>query len=254
MLPSQASPHPATPARALGPHTAPAPNHEPHKHPFITLIPPPSYIPPLASIFSIVPLNLAEWGLVLAFALPVILIDEVLKYLGQHPGGPLVAREGGGLLLPARALRVCGARSGPAPAVHSGERGGVRHSCSSRRRTSTDFALCLTPNTLTPSPMPPPPQPPCRPQLFWRAEDSGGCSSGARHGQRRGQAAPQAGVTNPPAPRRCRGVSNSCVAYRSVPASAGRATSCMACGHAALCELARSQARGPPARPLCPGC
>jgi Ca2+-transporting ATPase len=31
-----------------------------------------------------VPLTLSEWGLVMAFALPVILIDEVLKFLGRN--------------------------------------------------------------------------------------------------------------------------------------------------------------------------
>ena len=30
------------------------------------------------------PLSLNEWLLVLLFALPVILIDEVLKFLGRH--------------------------------------------------------------------------------------------------------------------------------------------------------------------------
>jgi hypothetical protein len=35
-------------------------------------------------VFSIVPLSLNEWLLVLLFALPVILIDEVLKFLGRH--------------------------------------------------------------------------------------------------------------------------------------------------------------------------
>jgi Ca2+-transporting ATPase len=35
-------------------------------------------------VFSIVPLSLEEWGLVLLFALPVILIDEVLKFLGRN--------------------------------------------------------------------------------------------------------------------------------------------------------------------------
>lgn len=42
------------------------------------------YIPPLADTFSIVPLSLAEWGLVLMFALPVIFIDEVLKAVGRN--------------------------------------------------------------------------------------------------------------------------------------------------------------------------
>lgn len=38
----------------------------------------------LADIFSIVPLTAAEWGLVVAFAAPVILIDELLKLLGRN--------------------------------------------------------------------------------------------------------------------------------------------------------------------------
>eukprot|EP00803_Ostreobium_quekettii_P008366 evm.model.scf_1396EXC.4 EVM.evm.TU.scf_1396EXC.4 scf_1396EXC:22768-35223(-) len=42
------------------------------------------YVPWLAAIFSIVPLSVNEWMLVLLFALPVILIDEVLKYVGRQ--------------------------------------------------------------------------------------------------------------------------------------------------------------------------
>ena len=41
------------------------------------------YVPVLADIFSIVPLSLNEWLLVLAYALPVVLIDEVLKFIGR---------------------------------------------------------------------------------------------------------------------------------------------------------------------------
>ena len=41
------------------------------------------YVPALASIFSIVPLSLNEWLLVLAYSLPVVLIDEVLKFIGR---------------------------------------------------------------------------------------------------------------------------------------------------------------------------
>lgn len=42
------------------------------------------YVPVLAKIFDIVPLSLEEWLLVLLFAFPVIIIDEVLKYIGRN--------------------------------------------------------------------------------------------------------------------------------------------------------------------------
>ncbi|KAM7522264.1 hypothetical protein LguiA_012166 [Lonicera macranthoides] len=45
------------------------------------------YIPFLAQVFGIVPLTLNEWLLVLAVALPVILIDEVLKFVGRCTSG-----------------------------------------------------------------------------------------------------------------------------------------------------------------------
>lgn len=41
------------------------------------------YIPVMNSIFGITPLNMDEWILVLAFSVPVILIDEVLKFFGR---------------------------------------------------------------------------------------------------------------------------------------------------------------------------
>ncbi|CAL1403220.1 unnamed protein product [Linum trigynum] len=41
------------------------------------------YVPILAQIFGIVPLSLNEWLLVVAVAFPVILIDEVLKFVGR---------------------------------------------------------------------------------------------------------------------------------------------------------------------------
>jgi Ca2+-transporting ATPase len=41
------------------------------------------YVPFLAQVFSIVPLSFNEWLLVLAFAFPVILIDEILKFVGR---------------------------------------------------------------------------------------------------------------------------------------------------------------------------
>lgn len=40
------------------------------------------YVPVLADIFSIVPLDANEWILVLLFSSPVILIEEVLKLVG----------------------------------------------------------------------------------------------------------------------------------------------------------------------------
>ena len=41
------------------------------------------YVPALASMFGIVPLNAEEWKLVILLAFPVILIDEVLKFFGR---------------------------------------------------------------------------------------------------------------------------------------------------------------------------
>ncbi|KAJ0979410.1 hypothetical protein J5N97_014884 [Dioscorea zingiberensis] len=41
------------------------------------------YVPFLAQVFGIVPLSLNEWLLVLAVAFPVIIIDEILKFIGR---------------------------------------------------------------------------------------------------------------------------------------------------------------------------
>jgi Ca2+-transporting ATPase len=41
------------------------------------------YIPMLATIFGVVPLTLHDWVLVMVFSFPVILIDEVLKFIGR---------------------------------------------------------------------------------------------------------------------------------------------------------------------------
>ena len=51
------------------------------------------YIPPLAKVFSVAPLTLHDWKLVLAFSFPVILIDEVLKCIGRHLGDRLQGKE-----------------------------------------------------------------------------------------------------------------------------------------------------------------
>ncbi|XP_073269107.1 calcium-transporting ATPase, endoplasmic reticulum-type-like isoform X2 [Primulina huaijiensis] len=42
------------------------------------------YVPILANVFSIVPLSLNEWLLVLVVSAPVVLIDEVLKFVGRR--------------------------------------------------------------------------------------------------------------------------------------------------------------------------
>lgn len=42
------------------------------------------YIPFLANIFSTVPLDLKDWILVLIFTLPVIAIEEILKYISRE--------------------------------------------------------------------------------------------------------------------------------------------------------------------------
>ncbi|TYZ63331.1 hypothetical protein PybrP1_004131 [[Pythium] brassicae (nom. inval.)] len=42
------------------------------------------YVDVLADTFSVTPLDLNEWLVVLAFSLPVILIDEVLKFVGRR--------------------------------------------------------------------------------------------------------------------------------------------------------------------------
>ncbi|KAG2685669.1 hypothetical protein I3843_10G132800 [Carya illinoinensis] len=45
------------------------------------------YVPFLAGVFGIVPLSFNEWLLVLVVALPVILIDEILKFVGRCTSG-----------------------------------------------------------------------------------------------------------------------------------------------------------------------
>lgn len=41
------------------------------------------YVPIFNSIFGITSLTMQEWGIVLAFSFPVILIDEVLKFVAR---------------------------------------------------------------------------------------------------------------------------------------------------------------------------
>merc|ERR1712051_851869 len=50
------------------------------------------YVPFLAKIFAVCPLNLHDWALVMMFSFPVILIDEVLKFFGrQHQRGKKIS-------------------------------------------------------------------------------------------------------------------------------------------------------------------
>jgi magnesium-transporting ATPase (P-type) len=41
------------------------------------------YVPFFNAVFSIAPLDFKEWGLVLLFAFPVIIIDEILKCIDR---------------------------------------------------------------------------------------------------------------------------------------------------------------------------
>lgn len=41
------------------------------------------YVPFLADIFNIAPLDWNDWMIVLAFSVPVIIIDEILKAVGR---------------------------------------------------------------------------------------------------------------------------------------------------------------------------
>ena len=41
------------------------------------------YVDIMSTIFQITPLNLVEWIAVLKFSMPVILIDEVLKFIAR---------------------------------------------------------------------------------------------------------------------------------------------------------------------------
>jgi len=41
------------------------------------------YIPILAQIFAVAPLDVHDWTLVMYFSIPVILIDEILKFFGR---------------------------------------------------------------------------------------------------------------------------------------------------------------------------
>ena len=50
------------------------------------------YVPFLAQVFSIVPLSFNEWLLVLVVAFPVIIIDEILKFVGRCTSGSQTSR------------------------------------------------------------------------------------------------------------------------------------------------------------------
>jgi len=42
------------------------------------------YTPQLAAMFGLCPLSLRDWKVVLAFAVPILLIEELLKWMGRH--------------------------------------------------------------------------------------------------------------------------------------------------------------------------
>ncbi|XP_018463140.1 calcium-transporting ATPase 3, endoplasmic reticulum-type-like [Raphanus sativus] len=44
------------------------------------------YVHPLAVLFSVTPLSLGEWTAVLYLSFPVIIIDEILKFLSRNTG------------------------------------------------------------------------------------------------------------------------------------------------------------------------
>jgi len=51
------------------------------------------YVPVLASTFGIVPLSVEEWKLVLLLSFPVILLDEILKFMGRIRRSMMAAAE-----------------------------------------------------------------------------------------------------------------------------------------------------------------
>ena len=53
------------------------------------------YIPPLATVFTVYPLSWREWKLVLLFSLPVIILDEVMKFIGKYVLGRTRRHENG---------------------------------------------------------------------------------------------------------------------------------------------------------------
>jgi Ca2+-transporting ATPase len=50
------------------------------------------YVDFLADMFNVTPLDTNEWLVVLAFSLPVVLIDEILKFVGRQMSAKELAR------------------------------------------------------------------------------------------------------------------------------------------------------------------
>jgi Ca2+ transporting ATPase len=46
------------------------------------------YTPFMASVFQVTPLNFDQWMTVLKFSFPVILLDEILKFISRHLSTP----------------------------------------------------------------------------------------------------------------------------------------------------------------------
>jgi hypothetical protein len=60
------------------------------------------YVPWLASTFSVAPLSTAEWNAVIKFSFPVILLDEVLKFVTRRFRHRIKFMMRRGALLPTR--------------------------------------------------------------------------------------------------------------------------------------------------------
>ena len=50
------------------------------------------YIPEMSKMFSVCPLTYDEWYVVMQYSMPVIVIDEVLKFIGRQRNAAELAR------------------------------------------------------------------------------------------------------------------------------------------------------------------
>ena len=59
------------------------------------------YVPTLAKIFGLAPLTWQEWEVVAKFALPILLVEEILKYITRHKADLAAMKRARPRLLPA---------------------------------------------------------------------------------------------------------------------------------------------------------